>query len=262
LTHAASRSVTLASRARVIPRNSRYSRLVSFLLRVIRVKVPQRPATIVVCDDFTQGRELTAAGLREQGYRVLEAASGHGALALAADRPDLIVLDINLPDIDGFEVCRRLKSNPRTAGIAIVHLTAAYPTTEARVRGLEGGADAYLTQPVHLEELVATVRAQLRIRQIEAVERRAAQLRAVVALANATAHEINNPLMIVTGHLELLGREHPDSPRIPATIEAARRIFDIVTRMMRIMRVEMVDDDQWSEMLDFGRSSESEDPAA
>ncbi len=119
------------------------------------------PDTIVVVDDYPDGRLLTSTILRNHGLAVREAASGAEALALA------IILDVNLPDIDGFEVCRRLKSDPRTAAVSVLHLSAAHRRVDDRVRGLDVGADAYLTLPVEAEALVATVRALLRARRAE-----------------------------------------------------------------------------------------------
>jgi PAS domain S-box-containing protein len=124
-------------------------------------------AKILVVDDFEDGRVVSSTFLRHAGFDVREAANGTQALALAADGPDLVILDVNLPDIDGFEVCRRLKSDPATASIPVVHLSAVHRELDDRVRGLEGGADAYLTLPVRSEELIATVNSVLRIHRAE-----------------------------------------------------------------------------------------------
>jgi PAS domain S-box-containing protein len=124
-------------------------------------------AKILVVDDFEDGRVVASTFLRHAGFDVTEAANGTQALALAMAGPDLVILDVNLPDIDGFEVCRRLKSDPATAAIPVVHLSAAHREVDDRVQGLEGGADAYLTLPVRSEELIATVNSVLRIRWAE-----------------------------------------------------------------------------------------------
>ena len=124
-------------------------------------------ARILVVDDFEDGRVVASTFLRHAGFDVVEAANGTQALALAADGPDLVLLDVNLPDLDGFEVCRRLKNDPATASIPVVHLSAAHREIDDRVRGLEGGADAYLTLPVRSEELIATVNTVLRIHRAE-----------------------------------------------------------------------------------------------
>src|SRR5204863_249175 len=89
--------------------------------------------------------------------------------------PDLVVLDVNLPDMSGFEVCRRLRADPATRSVAVIHLSAVYASSENRSEGLEQGADAYLVKPVEPRELMATARALLRIRAAEEAARRAAQ---------------------------------------------------------------------------------------
>src|SRR5579884_2214917 len=107
----------------------------------------ERPATILAVDDEPANRYARARGLRKAGFTVVEAATGAEALRLAADRPDLILLDVNLPDLDGFEVCRRLKADPATAAIPILQTSAQRVGPEDRVQGLEGGADGYLVLP-------------------------------------------------------------------------------------------------------------------
>ena len=215
----------------------------------------QPAGTVVVVDDYSDGRELMGMLLRKEGFTVKEAATGAEALALAADRPSLMVLDVNLPDIDGFEVCRRIKTDPRTAGVAILQVSAAYREPGHRVRGLEGGADAYLTLPVDKQELIATVRALLRIRRAET---ESASLRAVTQLANAAAHEINNPLSVITGQLHFLARDpQVPSSRVVAIEEAALRIREIVLQMLHLTRVEVVKQHRdLPEMLDLYRSSD------
>ena len=104
---------------------------------------------------------------------MLEAADGTTALAQVRNSgPDLAVLDVNLPDINGYEVCRRIKSDPSTKLIPVLHLSAAYIDGKSKVTGLESGADAYLAQPVSPDELLATIRALLRIRGAEEEARR------------------------------------------------------------------------------------------
>ena len=219
----------------------------------------EAPITIVVVDDFQDGRELTAAVLRREGFNVKEAGTGMEALALATELPALMVLDVHLPDIDGFEVCRRIKKDPRTAGISVLQVSAAFRNTGDRVRGLDGGADAYLALPVEREELVATVRALLRIRQ---AERESAGLRAVMHLANAAAHKINNPLAVVVGQLHFLAKD-PSVPaaRVAAIQDAADRIREIVQQMLRITRLELVQPrPHVPEMLDLERSTRNDSP--
>ena len=131
-------------------------------------KVPMSStSTILTVDDNDALRYTVARALRGGGYKVIEARTGSEALTLAATFPDLITLDLNLPDLDGFEICRRLKSDPKTSHIPVLHISATYVDPEHRIRGLEGGADAYLAEPISGDELLATVAALLRMKQAE-----------------------------------------------------------------------------------------------
>jgi PAS domain S-box-containing protein len=123
---------------------------------------------ILNVDDAEVGRYAVTRILTQAGFDVLEASNGRDALRLASDeRPDLILLDVNLPDLNGFEVCKRLKADPDTAAIPVIHLSATYVRRQDRVAGLEGGADGYLVQPVDPHELVATITAFLRLKDVE-----------------------------------------------------------------------------------------------
>ena len=123
---------------------------------------------ILNVDDNEGGRYASTRVLKKAGFDVIEAANGTDALTMAATQhPDLVLLDVNLPDIGGFEVCKRLKQDKKTASIPVVHLSATYVHTRERVQGLEGGADGYLVNPIEPEELVATIRSFLRIKNAE-----------------------------------------------------------------------------------------------
>ncbi|EYF06821.1 hybrid sensor histidine kinase/response regulator [Chondromyces apiculatus] len=133
----------------------------------------KRPVVLNVNDDETT-RYLIKKILTGAGFSVIEAQNGEEALRLAATGPDLVVLDIKLPDISGYEVCRLLKANAQTATIPVLQTSATFVTSERRVQGLEGGADSYLTQPFEAIELIATVRSLLRARRAEEAARSAA----------------------------------------------------------------------------------------
>src|SRR5690242_15577653 len=125
-------------------------------------------ATILVVDDNAATRYSTSRVLRAEGFSVFEAGTGQDALALALGRPvDLVVLDVNLPDLDGFEVCRRLRAAAKTSRTPVIHLSATFVNDLDKVQGLDAGADGYITHPVEPPVLVATVNAFLRARRAE-----------------------------------------------------------------------------------------------
>lgn len=127
-------------------------------------------ATILVVDDNPAGRYATSRVLRASNFSVIEAGSGSEGLALA-ENADLIVLDVNLPDMSGFEVCRRLRGMEHLSRTPVIHLSASYVKDVDKVEGLEAGADGYLTHPVEPPVLVATVNAFLRTRRAEEARR-------------------------------------------------------------------------------------------
>jgi PAS domain S-box-containing protein len=124
-------------------------------------------ARILVVDDTEASRYAVSRILRQAAYTVQEASTGREALELAAGRPDLVILDVNLPDASGYDICRQLKAGPTTAAIPVMHLSASFVESEDRSEGLESGADGYLTYPLAPRELLANVQALLRIRKAE-----------------------------------------------------------------------------------------------
>jgi PAS domain S-box-containing protein len=134
-------------------------------------KVMSEPrVTILHVDDNEANRYVVTRILQNAGFAVVEAATGAAGLkAVAEHQPALVILDVKLPDISGFEVCRQIKANPETAFIPVLHLSATFVQSQDKAEGLDSGADAYLAQPVEPIELLATVRSLLRIRRAEEV---------------------------------------------------------------------------------------------
>src|SRR3954469_17257939 len=113
--------------------------------------------TILIVDDEPSGRETMAALLHTQGYQLVFAAGGADALAQAAKlQPDLILLDVMMPEIDGFEVCRRLRAAPAVAEVPIV-LVTALDDRGSRLKGIDAGADDFVTKPFDPAELRARI---------------------------------------------------------------------------------------------------------
>jgi len=113
---------------------------------------------ILIVDDYPGARYLRSRILSEAGYEVIEASTGAEALSIAAARrPSLILLDVNLPDISGFEVCETLKKDLATASIPIIQITGAWLSEEARQQGMASGANVYLVEPVDDVALLRSV---------------------------------------------------------------------------------------------------------
>lgn len=132
------------------------------------VKGPPKKSVVLNVDDSKDSLRIKTVTLRRAGFEVIESESGQEALRLVAQsRPDVILLDVNLPDLSGFDVCRRIKSDPAAASTLVVQISACFTEGSDKIRGLEGGADGYLTSPVEPPLLVATIRSLLRVRDAE-----------------------------------------------------------------------------------------------
>jgi PAS domain S-box-containing protein len=131
---------------------------------------------ILNVDDYRPGRYARTKLLQQAGFEVLEAETGAEALRQAVSaRPHVVLLDVKLPDVDGYEVCRRLKAHPVTTAIPVLHLSAAHRAAGDHARGLDAGADGFLVEPVAPEVLLATVRSVARARRAEDAVRAAAR---------------------------------------------------------------------------------------
>jgi DNA-binding response OmpR family regulator len=140
------------------------------------VPVPET-GRILVVDDTPANIKLLDAVLGSQGYTVIPAVSGAEALALVEQEPpDLVLLDILMPGMDGYEVCRRLRGRPATAHLPVILITAS--ETKDKVKGLDAGADDFLAKPFDQAELLARVRSLLRVKRYhDIIERQAGRLR-------------------------------------------------------------------------------------
>ncbi len=133
-----------------------------------------RPRILIV-DDREQNRYVLSRILRQAGYGCIELGTGAEALAHARTLPSLIILDVRLPDMSGYEVTRRVKQDPGTAHVPVLQISASMVSSESKAKALEAGADGYLVHPIDATVLVATVRALLRLHAAEAIARRSAE---------------------------------------------------------------------------------------
>jgi len=143
----------------------------------------EAPGTLLLVDDDEAKRYVLATWLRRAGHTVAEVGTGREALAAVA-AADLVLLDVNLPDMSGFDVCRQIKSDPKTAAIPVIQVSATAVDVADRAHGLTQGADAYLVEPAEPEELLATVAAVLRYYRARTRAERTAAL--LAALASVT----------------------------------------------------------------------------
>src|SRR5262249_54891072 len=152
---------------------------------------------ILNVDDYIPGRYARTKILQQAGFSVIEAGTGSETFQAVADhRPSLILLDVNLPDMTGFEICRKLRDNPDTGAAPIIHISASSVQNVHMVNGLEAGADAYLVEPVDSTVLVATVRAFLRARRAESELRKTNE--ELEWFTHRAAHDLNEPLRAIT----------------------------------------------------------------
>jgi two-component system, sensor histidine kinase and response regulator len=167
------------------------------------IEVNPADSLILNVDDYVPGRYARTKLLQQAGYRVIEAGTGRETLGLVEEhKPALILLDVNLPDMSGFDVCRRLRNNPQTETVTIIHISASSVLTQHQVSGLDSGADGYLVEPVEPAVLLATVNAYLRARRAEEEMRKSnEELR---WFAYRVGHDLNEPLRTITAHTQML----------------------------------------------------------
>jgi DNA-binding response OmpR family regulator len=192
---------------------------------------PQARPRVLAVDDQPDALRLIQLRLESGGMECFAHPDGPSALAFLKENPvDVIILDVMMPRMDGYEVCRKIKSNERTRDIPVIFLTAKMEVAD-RVQGLDVGAHDYLTKPIQQSELLARTRAAFRVKQLQDQLREQIQLQAHFhqlhrgmlsehwqkifgQLAGSLAHEINNPLAVALGTVQLLRMQSGVDERI------------------------------------------------
>ena len=204
---------------------------------------------ILVVDDRSVNRQLLRDMLELDGHEVIEAGTGQAALALAHERdPDAILLDVSMPGMDGFEVCRRLRAAPATSATPILLITAL-GEREHRLQGMAAGADDYIVKPIDRSEVSLRVRNAVRMRSMHRiVGRQLAELQRMEQLrgdlVSMVAHDLRSPLTGLRGFLELM-QEQASAPRGPAlsdmlsdAVQSVDQINSMIGDMLDVNRME------------------------
>ena len=215
---------------------------------------PEAKGIILVVDDNPATRYATSRVLRHAAYEVREAATGVEGVVAASELPiDLVVLDIDLPDIDGYEVCRRIRSMPTTRRVRVVYLSASFVDDKYKVQGFEAGADGFLTHPVEPAVLNATVASLLRTRvieqELEQLLQRERQAREEAERANRAkddflatlSHELRSPLTAVVGWVEVARLQSEGQPEIQHALAVisrnARLQAQLISDLLDVSRI-------------------------
>ena len=209
--------------------------------------------TILNVDDSEPNRYARSRVLRGAGFQVFEAATGREACELAVrHHPEIILLDIHLPDIDGVEVCRLIKTNSATALAQVLHISATAVTEPLQAMALNSGADAYLVEPVGPELLLATIRSLARQWEMQQQLRSALETlqhtkdelsrsnEDLQRFAYAASHDLQEPLRTVGTFTELLARKHSlraDDAYVRFIEEAVARMTNLIDDLLRYSRV-------------------------
>lgn len=209
----------------------------------------ETPGSVLIVDDLPANIRLLAGILKIEGFEVTTAQSGAAALELLRERvPDVVLLDIMMPEMDGFEVCARIRGEAATANLPVVMVTALQETPD-RVRALEAGADDFLTKPVEEVEVVARIRSLVRAkRERDALEeayravKRAESLRD--SLAEMLVHDLRTPLTTMLASLDLLqtGATGPLAPVqqqvTDMCMRGTRHLLCLVNELLDIAKLE------------------------
>ena len=186
------------------------------------------PELILVVNDNEAGRYATNRILTRAGFQTMEAATGEEGLRLARSAsPQLVVLDINLPDINGVDVCRQLKADVKTANTMVLQVSATNIALSDRVHALSAGADSFLVEPVEPEELEAVARALLRLHRTESQLRRTLAEREL--LLREVNHRVKNSLQLVLSMLSLQSAEFRESGAKELFAKAIARVTAIAS---------------------------------
>jgi DNA-binding response OmpR family regulator len=232
---------------------------------------PPRPRVLAV-DDQVDSLRLLQLRLQSAGIQCFTCPNGPAALKFLEETlVDVIILDVMMPEMDGFEVCRRLKANESTRDIPVLFLTAKLDPAD-RIKGLEVGGHDYLSKPTEQQELLARTRAAMRVKDLQDrlkeqlhLQQRINQLQEEMLdeqwdktfgqLAASLAHEINNPLAAALGSVELLGLDEMLSPEVRQRLEVIKKSLDRAGKKLKSLLL-IAQTNRQTQMIDMGQMVE------
>ncbi len=218
--------------------------------------------TILIVDD-APANIRALADILSANYEISAATSGSDALELAASpdsgaAPDLILLDIVMPAMDGYEVCRRLRSNPETKETPVVFITASTDEKTLENAFAAGGND-YVRKPVSRIELLTRIHSALTQQELARKLAAEEKLQGVLEMAGAVCHELNQPLQSITGFIQLLdlqtSRDDPRVEYIDIIKDQAERMAGITRKLMRITRYETIPYIENTKIIDIDKAT-------
>ncbi len=214
---------------------------------------------LIVDDDPNIVLLVQMALVKEGQYEIITANNGIEAIeAIKKDKPDLILLDLMMPGMDGFEVCKQIKQNDETRFIPVIMITAKSDIAD-KLFGMEIGANDYVTKPFNPVELLARVKSHLRIRELEVELAQSKQLETALQMTVTLQHEINNPLTGIIGNMELLKEwkslsDDEVKESVDDALTMALRIKDIVAKANQLTKVTSTTYVKDSRMIDLNMS--------
>ena len=224
-------------------------------------QLPAEKGDILIVDDRPENLQLLFDALSQEGYELRRVLSGQQALQVARfDPPDLILLDIRMPKIDGYEVCRRLKAEPKTQGIPVIFLSALDESLD-KVKAFNAGGADYVTKPFQITELLARVKHQIRLQQLlrenahqkQLLEQRSQRLEVtndeLALFTSSVSHDLRSPLRGLQGLSQALLEDYGPQldelgttylQRIEATAITMNQLLDDLIAYSRIDRIEVL----------------------
>jgi DNA-binding response OmpR family regulator len=198
--------------------------------------------TILIADDLTSNRKILEFLLEKRGYRTIGVNSGYDCLKEARNgKPNLLLLDIMMPDISGIDVCKRLRADSATAMIPIIFVTAATDDLTLS-KAFDAGGNDYIKKPINGIELIKRVQAVFEQEKFIETNREEEKLRSVLSMSGTICHELNQPLQFISGNCQLLlmdlEKGSPAYNRVIKMKEQIDRLSDMTKKLTHISRVE------------------------